>query len=196
MTPAAALAIARQMLFELGGISARSPQGHVNREFYDRAAVLADVLAYTPRPDLGDELAEVLTRRWSPDDLSIEGLHTPSLTRTIADIQQALFPEDFFDEDAARNLEFYEESAEVLYRAKRPILARMYRAMANDTYRPTDGVKLWTPHVDRAARMYEREFREDSPVFSRATRLYVAKRIEEDERDKLQRGEYREFPPR
>lgn len=113
--PDAARATAREMfrmLKDMPGsarftypIPPRLPPVELNREFRDRVAVLADVLLYTDRPDVGEALALNVAGRKSPlSSVYNAGLSTgdplpgtwraADLATAVAEARLLLFPED------------------------------------------------------------------------------------------------------
>ena len=66
MTPLEARALAKTMFRELAKIPPRLPSGHDNPEFFERAAVLADVVLQSSRPDVGEALALAVRGRVTP----------------------------------------------------------------------------------------------------------------------------------
>ena len=65
MTPLEARAVARTMFRELAKIPPRLPSGRDNPEFFERAAVLADVVLQSDRSDVGEALALAVRGRVS-----------------------------------------------------------------------------------------------------------------------------------
>ena len=66
MTPSEARAVAKRMIRELWKVAPRLPSHADNPEFFERAAVLADVVLQTARPDVGEALALAVRGRVTP----------------------------------------------------------------------------------------------------------------------------------
>ena len=88
VTPSEARAIAKTMFRELEKIPPRV-DGRDNPEFFERAAVLADVVLQSNRPDVGEVLAIKLRRYFDSDRASEE---TWEIANAITSASEVMFP--------------------------------------------------------------------------------------------------------
>lgn len=108
----AACAMARELFRELeqisplvavpSAVSRGIPNYESSTEFFDRAAVLADVLLYTDRPEIGEELALIVAGRATPlsrrfGHLPVgtpipEGTRATELANAVLDARNRVFP--------------------------------------------------------------------------------------------------------
>lgn len=105
------------------------------------------------------------------------------------------------DHAAARELELFVRNDADLYRQQYvPILKNLVAKKARGIYDRDKAVKLWMHLVDNAARKYIRQFGvPGSPidaVFNKATRLAVARDLEQHERTEIGLGAYDEYIPK
>lgn len=95
------------------------------------------------------------------------------------------------DNEAARELILYAENTSELYeRQQLTIMANLARKMKRGQYDAEKAAKLWGYMMDEAARMYCREFCENSAryydVFNAATRREAARQYEEQQREEVE----------
>ena len=88
VTPREARAVAKTMFRELAKIRPRI-LGRDNPEFFDRAAVLADVVLQSDRPDIGEPLALAM-RRYALSDRASE--ETLRIANAITHASEVMFP--------------------------------------------------------------------------------------------------------
>ena len=102
MTPPEARKLAKTMFRELAKTPPRLSNGHDNPEFFERAAVLADVVLQSDRPDIGEALAlavrgrvTIYSGRFIRMGVGVQlppGTEATELANAIALAQQVLFP--------------------------------------------------------------------------------------------------------
>jgi hypothetical protein len=96
------------------------------------------------------------------------------------------------DQDAARELELYAENEYKLYNQKKSIVSNLIKKHKKGKYDAKLAPKLWGYWVEAAAKLYAKEFSRPAEwnlLFSKATRDWLAKDLEESYRPQIERGE-------
>ena len=99
------------------------------------------------------------------------------------------------DSDAVNELDSYIMNTEDLYRRRfMPIIENLKRKMKRGIYDDKLAIKLWMYLVDDAAVKYVQEFgtpeQDVKDMFPKETRLQVASKIADREKENIEQGEY------
>ena len=99
------------------------------------------------------------------------------------------------DSDAVNELDSYIMNNEDLYRRRfMPIIENLKRKIKRGIYDDKLAIKLWMYLVDDAAREYVKEFgtpdQDVKDMFPKETRLQVASKIADREKENIEQGEY------
>ena len=99
------------------------------------------------------------------------------------------------DSDAVNELDSYIMNNEDLYRRRfMPIIENLKRKMKRGIYDDKLAIKLWMYLIDDAAREYVKEFgspdQDVKDMFPKETRLQVASKIADREKENIEQGEY------
>ena len=99
------------------------------------------------------------------------------------------------DSDAVNELDLFIMNDEDLYRRRfMPIITNIKRKIKRGVYDHEKVIKLWMYLVDDAARQYVQEFgtpdQDVKDMFPKETRLQVASKIADREKENIEQGEY------
>ena len=105
------------------------------------------------------------------------------------------FINEAMDSDAVNELDSFIQNDEDLYRRRfMPIITNIRRKMKRGVYDHEKVIKLWMYLVDDAARKYVQEFgtpdQDVKDMFPKETRLQVAQKIADREKENIEQGEY------
>lgn len=98
------------------------------------------------------------------------------------------------DESKVEALVLFADNTGELYDEKKRIIAKAAAWMAEGRYDPARAPNLWIAWIDRAAKMYGREFPDEPHNFSRAERLAAARQVADHEAGRVRRGEHGATP--
>lgn len=98
------------------------------------------------------------------------------------------------DESKVEALVLFADNTGELYDEKKRIIAKAAAWMAAGKYDASRAPKLWIAWIDRAAKMYGREFPDEPHNFSRAERLAAARQVADHEAGRIKRGEHGATP--
>ena len=98
------------------------------------------------------------------------------------------------DESKVEALVLFADNTGELYDEKKRIIAKAAAWMAEGRYDSARAPQLWLAWIDRAAKMYGREFPDEPHDFSRAERLAAARQVADHEAGRIKRGEHGATP--